>query len=132
MGERGAAAQAACCGGPESRLGVMCRARAERTSNMRYMVVTLEVSQPDMSALNDCMLPKRLFMSVTAETCQVEMGPYVVVAVAALELYAVTAVCNSALVAIFLLQSVLQAPCGSPPCGKVSLVSVMHASFPAQ
>merc|ERR1719272_1587104 len=96
------------------------------------MVVTLEVSQPDMSALNDCMLLKSWLMSVTAETCQVEMGPYVVVAVAALELYAVTAVCNSALVAIFLLQSVLQAPCGSPPCGKVSLVSVMHASFPAQ
>merc|ERR1740117_449170 len=65
-------------------------------------------------------------MSVTAETCQVEMGPYVAVAEAALELYAVTAVCNSALVANFLLQSVLQAPCGSPPCGKVSLVSVMQ------
>jgi len=26
------------------------RARAERTRNMRYMVVTLEVSQPEMSA----------------------------------------------------------------------------------
>ena len=119
---------------PDSRLGAWQRARAERTSNIWFMFVTLEVSQPDMSALNEAwlVLEKSALMSVTDETCQVEMGPYVVVAEAALELYAESAVCNSPLVAIFLLQSVLQAPCGSPPCGKVSLVSVMHTSFPAQ
>ena len=39
-----AATQAACArGGPDSRLGA--RARAERTANMPYMVVTLDVSK---------------------------------------------------------------------------------------
>ena len=44
-GRRGAAAaQVACTGrGPDSRLGA--RARAERTWNMRSMVVTLDVSK---------------------------------------------------------------------------------------
>ena len=52
-------------------------ARAERTSNMSVMSVTLDVSHLDMSALN-CDRPlKRLDMSVTAETSQLEMGPYV-------------------------------------------------------
>ena len=51
--------------------------RAERTSNMSVMSVTLDVSHLDMSALN-CDRPlKRLDMSVTAETSQLEMGPYV-------------------------------------------------------
>ena len=35
------------------------RARAERTRNMRYMVVTLEVSQLEMSALKFCKPLKR-------------------------------------------------------------------------
>ena len=35
---------------PDSRL-LGARARAERTANMAYMVVTLEVSQLEMSAL---------------------------------------------------------------------------------
>ena len=62
------------------------RARAERTRNMNCMSVTLEVSQLDMSALNWFKFRKRLDMSVTAETPQLEMGPYVAVAVAALSL----------------------------------------------
>eukprot|EP00964_Phaeocystis_antarctica_P152663 scaffold120659_cov51-Phaeocystis_antarctica.AAC.2 len=44
------------------------------------MSVTLEVSQLDMSALNWFKFRKRLDMSVTAETPQLEMGPYVAVA----------------------------------------------------
>ena len=51
------------------------RARAERTSNMDCMVVTLEVSQFDMSALNWFKLEKRYDMLVIAETPQLEMGP---------------------------------------------------------
>ena len=56
------------------------RARAERTSNMDAMSVTLDVSQPDMSALNWAKPEKSPFMFVTAETPQLEMGPYVAVA----------------------------------------------------
>ena len=68
------------------------RARAERTWNILYMVVTLEVSQLDMSALNWYKALKSWLMSVTAETPQLEMGPYVAVAVAALALYSWAAV----------------------------------------
>ena len=46
------------------------RARAERTTNMLSMVVTLEVSQLEMSALKFRNLSKRLLMSVMAETSQ--------------------------------------------------------------
>jgi hypothetical protein len=49
-----AAAQAACSGkARDSRLlgGVRVRARAERTPNMLFMFVTLDVSQLEMSAL---------------------------------------------------------------------------------
>ena len=53
---------------------------------MYCMPVTLEVFQLDMSALNRFKFWKRLDMSVTAETPQLEMGPYVAVAVAALAL----------------------------------------------
>ena len=56
------------------------------------MSVTLEVSQLDMSALNWFKFWKSWFMSVTAETPQLEMGPYVAVAVAALALYSWAAV----------------------------------------
>ena len=44
VGGRGAAAQAACTGRPDSRL-LGARARAERTWNMPCMVVTLDVSK---------------------------------------------------------------------------------------
>ena len=56
------------------------RARAERTENMDPMSVTLDVSQLDMSALKLLMPKKSSFMLVTAETPQLEMGPYVAVA----------------------------------------------------
>ena len=59
------------------------RARAERTENMDSMSVTLDVSQLDMSALNWAKPEKSSFMLVTAETPQLEIGPYVAVAEAA-------------------------------------------------
>ena len=59
------------------------RAGAERTSNMYFMSVTLDVSQLDISALKRLMPEKSPFMLVTAETPQLEMGPYVAVAEAA-------------------------------------------------
>ena len=58
-------------------------ARAERTRNIHPMSVTLDVSQLDMSALNWAKPEKSLFMFVTAETPQLEIGPYVAVAEAA-------------------------------------------------
>ena len=73
------------------------RARAKRTLNMPVMVVTLEVSQLDMSALNWPNSWKSWFMSVTAETPQLEMGPYVAVAEAASALYSWAAVSREAL-----------------------------------
>ena len=42
--------------GEAQRLKTWDRARAERTQNMRYMFVTLEVSQSEMSALKFCKL----------------------------------------------------------------------------
>ena len=68
----------------------------ERTWNILYMVVTLEVSQLDMSALNWLKISKSSDMSVTAETPQLEMGPYVAVAVAVLALYSWAAVFREA------------------------------------
>jgi hypothetical protein len=62
------------------------------------MVVTLEVSQLEMSALKFCKLEKRKLMSVILETSQPAVEPYVSVAVSGLALYACTAVCSSALV----------------------------------
>ena len=59
------------------------RAGAERTRNMDSMSVTPDVSQLDMSALKLLMPKKSSFMLVTAETPQLEMGPYVAVAEAA-------------------------------------------------
>ena len=47
---------------------------------MSTMSVTLDVSQLDMSALNWVKLLKSPFMLVTAETPQLEIGPYVAVA----------------------------------------------------
>ena len=50
---------------------------------MDCMVVTLDVSQLDMSALNWAKSVKSLFILVTAETPQLEIGPYAAVAEAA-------------------------------------------------
>jgi len=62
------------------------------------MVVTLEVSQPEMSVLKFVKPLKRLPMSVIAETSQSAMGPYVAVAAVGLALNSWTAVCREALV----------------------------------
>ena len=56
------------------------RAGAERTANMDPMSVTLDVSQLDMSALNWAKPETSPFIFVTAETPQLEIGPYVAVA----------------------------------------------------
>ena len=74
------------------------RARAERTWNMRLMVVTLEVSQPEMSVLKLVKSRKRELMSVMAEMSQSVMRPYVTVAAVGLALNSWTAVCREALV----------------------------------
>ena len=60
--------------GPTQGLGA--RARVERTTNMPYIFVTLEVSQADMSALKSLNEPKSPLMSLIAETSQPEIGPY--------------------------------------------------------
>jgi hypothetical protein len=62
------------------------------------MFVTLEVSQPEMSALKSFKPRKRESMSVMAETHQSAMGPYFAMAEAAFELNSVTAVFREALV----------------------------------
>ena len=56
------------------------RAGHGRTVNMYPMSVTLDVSQLDMSALNWVKPEKSPFIFVTAETPQLEIGPYVAVA----------------------------------------------------
>ena len=61
------------------------------------MVVTLEVSQPEMSALKFAKPRKSSLMSVMAETHQSAMGPYFAMAEAAFELNSVTAVFREAL-----------------------------------
>ena len=53
---------------------------AERTQNMYAMSVTLDVSQLDMLALNWAKPEKSPLIFVTAETPQLEMGPYVAMA----------------------------------------------------
>ena len=74
----------ACRGGLDCRLGT--RHGEERTKNIWYMVVTLEVSQLETSALKFFKLTKRLLMSVMAETSQSAMGPYVAMAAVGLAL----------------------------------------------
>ena len=64
---------------------------AERTWNMLYMFVTLDVFQLDRSASKFCKLRKSSLMSETPETSQSAMGPYVAVAAAGLALNAWTA-----------------------------------------
>ena len=73
------------------------RARAERTRNISFMLVTLEVSQLDMSALNWYKALKSWLMSVTAETPQLEMGPCVASADATSALYSWAAARKEAL-----------------------------------
>ena len=63
---------------------------------MALMSVTPEVSQLEMSALNWSNSEKSSDMLVTAETPQLEMGPYVAVAEAALALYSWAAVLRDA------------------------------------
>jgi hypothetical protein len=65
---------------------------------MRYMVVTLEVSQPEMSALKFVKYMKSWLMSVMAETHQSAMGPYFAMAEAAFELNSLSAVFRESLV----------------------------------
>ena len=94
-----AATQSACTG--RARVGLKAggtRARAERTGNMKPMVVTLDVSQLEMSVLKFFNSWKRKPMSVMAETSQLAMEPYVAMAAVGLVLYAWTAVSRKALV----------------------------------
>ena len=70
----------------------------ERTMNIWYMVVTLEVSQLETSASKFFKSLKSPPMSVMPETPQRAMGPYVAMAVVGLALYASTAVFREALV----------------------------------
>jgi uncharacterized membrane protein YgcG len=58
------------------------------------MSVTLEVSQPEMSALKFVKSRKRFFMSVIPETSQSAMGPYVAVAAVGLALNSWAAICR--------------------------------------
>ena len=64
---------------------------------MRFMLVTPEVSQPEMSALKLCKSLNMSSMSVTPETHQSAMGPYFAMAAAAFESYSVAAVLREAL-----------------------------------
>ena len=107
--------------GPHRRLGA--RARAERTRNIWFMLVTPEVSQLEMSASKFCEFWKRELMVVTLDVFQLEMsalklfnlwksqlmsvmadthksamGPYVAMAAAGSALNASTAVRREALV----------------------------------
>ena len=88
----GAAAAQAACRQRTQLWRLLAGARAERTRNMLLMVVTLDVSQLDMSALKLFKSLKSSLMSVMAETSQSAMGPYPAVAVATLALYSATAV----------------------------------------
>ena len=65
---------------------------------MPAMVVTLEVSQLEKSALKFGNIEKRWLMSVMPETHQSAIGPYVAMAAAGPALYARTAVRREALV----------------------------------
>ena len=75
---------------------------------MRYMFVTPDVSQLEMSALKFFKSWKSSLMSVMAETHQSAMGPYVAMAKAAFESNSVTAVFREAL----LVKVWVQAPVG--------------------
>ena len=66
---------------------------------MRYMRVTLDVSQLEMSSLKFDTPENSQLMSVIAETPQSEIGPYALRAAALLLTHSWTAACRSALVA---------------------------------
>ena len=63
-----------------ARLQIGDRTGVERTLNIWYMVVTLEVSQLEMSASIFFKPLKSPLMSVMAETSQSAMGPHFAVA----------------------------------------------------
>jgi hypothetical protein len=65
--------------------------------NIAYMVVTLEMSQLEISALKPFKFWMRPLMSVMAETSQSAIRPYVAVAAVGLPLNAWTAVSREAL-----------------------------------
>ena len=94
-----AAAQgiAACRGGPDTE-GWGWGAREERTENIWFMLVTLEVAQLEMSASKFSKPSKSSLMSVMAETSHSAMGPYVAMATAGFASKAWTAVVSLALV----------------------------------
>ena len=69
-----------------ARLQIGDRTGVERTRNIWYMVVTLEVSQLDMSASKFFKLSKSPLMSVMAETSQSAIGPHFAVAAVGLAL----------------------------------------------
>ena len=70
-----AAAQAASTGKARLKAWRPGHARGERTKNMAYMVVTLDVSQLEMSALKFFKYEKSQLMSVIIETSQPAMEP---------------------------------------------------------
>ena len=71
---------------------------ADAPENIAYMVVTLEVSQLDMSALKFLNSLKSSRMLVMAETSQSAIGPHFAVAAVGLALKARTSVIREALV----------------------------------
>ena len=70
------------------------RARAERTWNISYMVVTPEVSQLEMSASKFCKFEKSPLKSVTLETSQSAIWPKYPMAAGLSLLNSVTAICS--------------------------------------
>jgi hypothetical protein len=89
-GERG-------CNSRYREQGAGSTALEQRTLNMRFMSVTREVSQSEMSALKLPLSWKSSLMSVTPETHQPAMAPYFISAASAFESYSPTAVCREAL-----------------------------------
>ena len=96
MGDRRACMCGTSQGAGRTRLESGGRAWAVHTLNISLMSVTPEVSQPDTSALNAPKFLKSWYMLVTAETTQLEMGPYVAVADATSALYSWAAVFREA------------------------------------
>ena len=105
-----AATQVACIG--RARLeAVGARARAVLTLNMLSMVVTLDVSHLEMSALKFGKETKRSSMSVMAETSKSAMGPCVAMAAVGSVSYAWTAVFREALSVKVAVKSRPELPC---------------------
>ena len=75
------------------------RACAERTLNIELMVVTLDVSQLEMSSLKEVKLLNNESMSVIAETIQLAIGPCALRAAALSLTQSWTAASRAALVA---------------------------------